>query len=132
MPRLGIPGPLTGMPAALRAVAIHGNAVITAAGGRASRPPASAPIHVLAAVLFFGAKTGRRDDRIMAYYPVHQAATRRDDLGMGVLPCATRTRYPVHGSRKSGGEGTAPSQTPSTLQGADQLRADNPRWPAAL
>ena len=55
MPRLGIPGPLTGMPAALRAVAIHGNAVITAAGGRASRPPASASaIHVLAAVPFPG------------------------------------------------------------------------------
>ena len=57
----------------------------------------------------------------MAYYPVHQAAMHRDDLGMGVRPCATRTRYPVHGSRKSGGEGTAPSQTPSPLQGADQL-----------
>ena len=40
---------------------------------RHRRPPASAPAaHALAAVLFLGTTTGRRNDRIMAGYPVHQ------------------------------------------------------------
>jgi hypothetical protein len=40
----------------------------------------------------------------MAYYPVHQAAIHGEALGTCVEPCATRTRYPVHRPRKSGGE----------------------------
>ena len=43
----------------------------------------------------------------MAYYPVHQTAVHGEYLGMGVQPCATRVRYPVHRSRTSGGDGTA-------------------------
>jgi hypothetical protein len=43
----------------------------------------------------------------MAYYPVHQATMHGEELGTGVQPCSTRTRYPVHRSRKSGCECTA-------------------------
>ena len=39
----------------------------------------------------------------MAGYPVHQATMHGEDLGTGVQPNATRTRYPVHRSMKSGG-----------------------------
>ena len=70
--------------------------------GRHRRPPASAPTaHALAVVLFPGTTTGRRNDRIMAGYPVQrerppvimpEAARRRR---------ATRARYPVHLLRRS-------------------------------
>ena len=59
--------------------------------------------------------------RIMAYYPVPQAALHGGDLETGVEPCATRARYPVHRPRKSCGEGCGcgQSRTSSTVQGAD-------------
>jgi hypothetical protein len=109
----------------LRAIAIHGDIIVTAVGRDVAvhQPVPPCP----------PAPAGRHDQWIMASYPVHQAAMHRDDLGMGVRPYATRTRYPVHGSRKTGGEGTAPSQTPSTLQGAPiNFGPGNPRWLAPL
>ena len=70
----------------------------------------------------------------MAYYPVHQTAMPGEDLGTGVQPCATRARYPVHRSRKSGGEGvgTAQARRQSTVQGADPTVSKPPTIPDGL
>ena len=63
----------------------------------------------------------------MAYYPVHQATTHGEDLGTGGQQCATRTRYPVHRARKSGGEGTAQAKRRPGSKEPIRLRASGCR-----
>ena len=71
----------------------------------------------------------------MAYYPAHQATMHGENLGTGMQPCATRTRYPVQRSAKSGGEAWA-SRKPDTIHGPSRsnCRPDrgNPRRTAVL
>jgi hypothetical protein len=84
--------PPLALPESVRAVAVHGDLIITAAGSRHRRPPAGAPAaHALAAVLFPGKTAGQGNDRIMAGYPVHPQAS---------VPVLTRGA--AHGMRDSG------------------------------
>jgi hypothetical protein len=73
-----------------------------------TRGPSTTPLTQTRLDLWYNDR--QREDRIMAYYPAHHTTMPGEHLGMGVQPCATRARYPVHRPRKSGGEGAGTAQ----------------------
>ena len=79
--------------------------------GRHRRPPASAPATRASSCCSISGNNDRpakRPDN--GLLSGTSGAMPGEDLGTGVQPCATRARYPVHRSRKSGGEGVGTAQ----------------------
>src|SRR5215813_9668660 len=70
---------------------------------------------------------------IMAYTPVHQTTIPGEHLGTSVQPCATQARYPVHRSRKRGGQGAGARKPDAILvHGADLTVRQLPTTPDGL
>ena len=101
------------LPESVRAVAVHGNVIVTAAGADIAVHQPALPRPMRSCCSISGTTTGRRDDRIMAGYPVHRPANpwhghrllRRANIqpsvitGHSVHPCRIGVAYTRADSR---------------------------------